>query len=115
MIRKPGGCFEIMKDRHGFVLGALRRKRYTEYEFDIEPGGTLFVYTDGAAEATDRDNRLFGTERMLGALNLEPAASPEVLLTNMKSAIDGFVGEAPQFDDLTMLCIKYNGKKEEER
>ncbi len=52
---------------------------------------------------------------MLGALNLEPAASPEVLLTNMKSAIDGFVGEAPQFDDLTMLCIKYNGKKEEER
>ena len=115
MIRKPGGTFEIMKDRHGFVLGALRRKRYTEYEFDIEPGGTLFVYTDGAAEATDRDNRLFGTERMLGALNLEPAASPEVLLTNMKSAIDGFVGEAPQFDDLTMLCIKYNGKKEEER
>ena len=115
MIRKPGGCFEIMKDRHGFVLGALRRKRYTEYEFDIEPGGTLFVYTDGAAEATDRDNRLFGTERMLGALNLEPAASPEVLLGNMKSAIDGFVGEAPQFDDLTMLCIKYNGKKEEER
>ena len=115
MIRKPDGTFEIMKDRHGFVLGALRRKRYTEYEFDIEPGGTLFVYTDGAAEATDRDNRLFGTERMLGALNLEPAASPEVLLTNMKSAIDGFVGEAPQFDDLTMLCIKYNGKKEEER
>ena len=115
MIRKPDGGFEIMKDRHGFVLGALRRKRYTEYEFDIEPGGTLFVYTDGAAEATDRDNRLFGTERMLGALNLEPAASPEVLLTNMKSAIDEFVGEAPQFDDLTMLCIKYNGKKEEER
>ncbi|MBR3069454.1 MAG: PP2C family protein-serine/threonine phosphatase, partial [Lachnospiraceae bacterium] len=115
MIRKSDGTFEIMKDRHGFVLGALRRKRYTEYEFDIEPGGTLFVYTDGAAEATDRDNRLFGTERMLGALNLEPAASPEVLLTNMKSAIDGFVGEAPQFDDLTMLCIKYNGKKEEER
>ena len=115
MIRKPDGTFEIMKDRHGFVLGALRRKRYTEYEFDIEPGGTLFVYTDGAAEATDRDNRLFGTERMLGALNLEPAASPEVLLGNMKSAIDGFVGEAPQFDDLTMLCIKYNGKKEEER
>ena len=115
MIRKPDGGFEIMKDRHGFVLGALRRKRYTEYEFDIEPGGTLFVYTDGAAEATDRDNRLFGTERMLGALNLEPAASPEVLLGNMKSAIDGFVGEAPQFDDLTMLCIKYNGKKEEER
>ena len=115
MIRKPDGTFEIMKDRHGFVRGALRRKRYTEYEFDIEPGGTLFVYTDGAAEATDRDNRLFGTERMLGALNLEPAASPEVLLTNMKSAIDGFVGEAPQFDDLTMLCIKYNGKKEEER
>ena len=114
MIRKADGEFEIMKDKHGFVLGAMKKKKYTEYQFNIEHGGTLFVYTDGAAEAANADNKLFGTERMLGALNKEPAASPEVLLRSMKSSIDHFVGEAPQFDDLTMLCVKYNGKQEEQ-
>ena len=58
--------------------------------------------------------KLFGTERMLGTLNAVPDAGPEELIGNMKSAIDGFVGEAPQFDDLTMLCIKYNGKQQTE-
>ena len=114
MIRKAGGGFEKMKDKHGFVLGAIENKKYTEYEFDIEPGGTLFVYTDGAAEAANADQKLFGTERMLAALNKEPSAAPEVLLRNMRSAIDQFVGEAPQFDDLTMLCVRYNGKQEEQ-
>ncbi|HBI51698.1 MAG TPA: hypothetical protein DDX72_02835 [Ruminococcaceae bacterium] len=110
MIRKPGGQFEIFKDKHGFVLGAMKKKRYTEYEFDVEPGGTLFVYTDGAAEAANAGNELFGTGRMLETLNSDPDALPETLLKNMTEAINRFVGDAPQFDDLTMLCIKYNGK-----
>ena len=114
MIRKPGGQFEMIKDKHGFVLGAMKKKRYTEYEFDVEPGGTLFVYTDGAAEAANAGNELFGTGRMLETLNSDPDALPEMLLKNMTEAINRFVGDAPQFDDLTMLCIKYNGKTKAE-
>ena len=114
MVRKPGGQFEMLKDKHGFVLGAMKKKRYTEYEFDVEPGGTLFVYTDGAPEATNAGNELFGTERMLAALNRDPDAPPETLLNNMTAAINEFVGDAPQFDDLTMLGIKYNGKTKTE-
>ena len=113
MIRKPDGKFEMLKDKHGFVLGAMKKKKYTEYGFDLEPGGAVFVYTDGAAEATDSGNELFGTERMLEVLNREPDALPEKLLGNMTSAVGEFVGTAPQFDDLTMLCLKYNGKTEE--
>ena len=71
----------------------------------------MFVYTDGAAEASDISETLFGTDRMLEALNTEPDAVPEKLIENMKTAIDTFVGDAPQFDDLTMLCVKYNGKE----
>lgn len=114
MLRKANGNFELFKEKHGMVLGALKRKTYTEYQFDIEPGGTLFVYTDGAPEATDARERMFGTDRMLEALNDQPDAEPVTLLQNMKSAIGRFVGDAPQFDDLTMLCVKYISSKEKQ-
>ncbi len=106
IIRNADGGFEIFKDKHGFVVGGMEGIRYKEYEFTLEKGGALFLYTDGVAEATNAQNELFGTERMLEALNAVPDADPKTLLGNMKNAINGFVGEAPQFDDLTMLCVK---------
>ena len=104
-IRKADGQFELLKDKHGMVAGAMEGMHYTEYEMQIENGGCLFVYTDGVPEATNGQNELYGTERMLDALNQEPLAEPEHLLYNVKKAVDEFVGEAPQFDDLTMLAI----------
>ena len=83
--------------------------RYRDYEIVLPPGGVLYLYTDGAAEATSIENELFGTDRMLDALNQNPDLNPEGLCKAMVDAIDVFVGEAPQFDDLTMLCIRYNG------
>ena len=106
LIRKPGGQFELFKDKHGFVIGGMEGMKYKEYELTIEKGGTLFLYTDGVAEATNARNELFGTDRMLEALNTDAAAAPKTLLTNMKRAVDDFVGDAPQFDDLTMLGVK---------
>ncbi len=106
IIKKADGGFELFKDKHGFVIGGMDGMRYKEYEFRLEKGGTLFLYTDGVAEATNANNELFGTDRMLEALNKDSEASPKELLTNMKTAVDEFVGEAPQFDDLTMLGVK---------
>ena len=105
-LRRADGSFELLKDKHGFVLGGMEGLRFKEYEFEIEPGGALFVYTDGVAEATDTADQLFGTDRMLDALNIDPDAAPEKLISSVKEAIDVFVGEAPQFDDTTMLCFK---------
>ena len=117
MLRKAGGNFELFREPHGSVLGAMKKKTYSEYVFDIEPGGTLFVYTDGAPEATNTKEQLFGLDRMLLALNQAPDSEPKKLLQAMKEAIDRFVGDAPQFDDLTMLCVKYlpNNEQEESR
>ena len=112
MIRKPDSSFELYRDKHGPALGVMQLKPYTEYEFTVEPGGTLFVYTDGAAEATDAGSQLFGTDRMLTALNREADGTPDRLIGNMKSAIDSFVGDEPQFDDLTMMAVRYLGKHE---
>jgi sigma-B regulation protein RsbU (phosphoserine phosphatase) len=106
ILKKANGSFELFKDKHGFVIGGMEGMHYKEYEFTLEKGGTLFLYTDGVAEATNTNNELFGTDRMLAALNAEPDAMPKTLLSNMKQAVDDFVGEAPQFDDLTMLSVK---------
>ena len=83
--------------------------RYTDYEIQLSPGDKIFVYTDGVPEATDGDNNMFGVDRMLSALNLELDAGPEKVLGNVRSAVDAFVKDAQQFDDLTMLCMQYKG------
>ena len=105
-VKKAGGNFELFKDKHGFVIGGMESMKYKQYEIQLDKGDTLFLYTDGVAEATNAENQLFGTERMLEALNAEPTAEPKILLENMKKSIDEFAGNAPQFDDLTMLCIR---------
>ena len=104
------GKFSLLKDKHGFVIGGMDGVKYKEYEIDLEPGDKLFLYTDGIPEATDADNQLFGMDRMLDALNQNPAASPEQVLSNLRSSVDDFVKDAEQFDDLTMLCVEYKGK-----
>ncbi len=104
-LKKPGGKFELIKDKHGMMVGAMPGIMYSEYEMELEKGGCLFLYTDGVPEATDANNQLFGTDRMIDALNKDPDASLADLLGNVKKATDEFIGEAPQFDDLTMLAV----------
>lgn len=105
-VMRSGGDFALFKDKHGFVLAGMEGTRYKEYELTLNKGDKLYVYTDGVAEATDASNRLFGTERMILALNRQKDASCKDLILGMKSDIDGFVGAAPQFDDITMLCVE---------
>ena len=108
-VRKAEEGFSLFKDPHGFVLGGMTGMKYREYELQLKPGDKLFVYTDGVPEATNAENQLFGTDRLLAALNENPDAEPEQLLANVRKAIDRFVKDAEQFDDLTMLCLDYQG------
>ena len=103
------GKFELLKDKHGLVIGGMAGIEYKEYELMFKPGDKRFLYTDGVAEATRKDNTLFGTGRMIDALNINPDADPQELLTNVRNAVDEFVGESEQFDDLTMMCFEYKG------
>ena len=109
------GCFRLCRDRHSFVVGGLAGVRYREYELQLEKGDKLFLYTDGVPEATDEKGELFGTERMLGALNAFADASPREILTGVKDAVDAFVGDAEQFDDMTMLCLTYKGPNSKQK
>lgn len=69
------------------------------------------MYTDGIPEATNANEELFGLDRLTSALNINPAANPKELLSTVRKQVDDFVGDVPQFDDLTMLAIKFNGRK----
>ncbi len=109
VMMKPGGKFELIKDRRSLVLGGMPGTRYHNYELILEPGAKLFVYTDGVPEATNDGEELFRLGRMVDALNKDTQASPEQILKNVRTAVDEFVKEAEQFDDLTMLCIEYKG------
>ena len=108
-LKQPDGDFALIKDKHGFVVGGMEGVRYKEYELMLKPGAKLFVYTDGLAEANDKDEQLFGTERMTQALVAAQNGSAEEVIDRMRAAVDSFVGDAPQFDDLTMLCLTYKG------
>ena len=111
MFRKPDGEFELVRDKHGFVLGGMEGSRYKDYEMQMEPGATLFVYTDGVAEATDVTKEQFGTGRTLQALNRNPENTPEGLVREVSAAISDFIKDEPQFDDITMLCLHYKGSE----
>lgn len=108
-LKRADGKFTLFKDKHGFVMAGMEDVKYREYELALHPGDILFVYTDGVAEATDADNRLYGTDRMLDALNRKENAGSKELLLEVKADIDRFVGEAEQFDDITMLALNIKG------
>lgn len=106
IIKKANGEFEVFKDKHGFVIGGMDGVKYREYEFTLEKEDILYLYTDGVPEATNAQNELFGLERLTQALNASPKTELKDLLTHVKTSVDDFVGEAPQFDDLTMLAVR---------
>ncbi len=111
-VKRAGKSYELIKDKHSFVLGGNEGMKYSQYELVMQPGDKLFVYTDGVAEANNTSKELFGTDRMISALNANANATPEHTLKNMKQYIDDFCGEAEQFDDITMLCFEFIRKTE---
>ena len=112
VLQRPGEPYRLFKDKHDLVLGGMEGIRYRQYELTLAPGSRLFVYTDGVPEAANAQIEMFGTERMLTVLNQDAALSPEATLRNVRRAVDDFVQDAEQFDDLTMLCMEYKGPTE---
>ncbi len=107
-ICKKGGVYEPYQIRPGFVLAGMEGMRYKSGVMMLEPGDKVFQYTDGVTEATDVNNQLYGMERLKNILNKNTNATPIELLPEVKKDIDAFVGDAPQFDDITMICMEYN-------
>ena len=108
-IYKSGEGFALDKTRHGPPLATMEGLHYKNLHMQLNKGDAIYLYTDGVTEATNKDNVLFGEERMLDALNKYANEKSIEITAAVRREIDAFVGDAPQFDDITMLCLKYAG------
>ena len=111
LLKRADGEFEYLKTRAGFVLAGMEGVRYRIGELTLNPGDRLFLYTDGVPEATNTENKLYGEDRLLSFMNQYSTVDAVTLLPSLKANIDEFVGEAPQFDDITMLMFDYKSRK----
>ena len=111
LVRHGDGSFTYLKSRPGFVLAGMEGIRYRKNELQLQPGDMLYLYTDGVTEATDASNELYGENRLAALLDTSTDADAQHICAAVKADVDAFVGEAPQFDDMTMLCLAYHGKQ----
>ena len=114
LLRQNGGEFVYHKTRAGFVLAGMEGVRYRKSELQLQPGDTLYLYTDGVTEATDTEEKLYGEARLQQQLNLHHGESARAICDAVKADVDAFAGEAEQFDDITMLCLTWHGPSSEE-
>jgi len=114
VIRRKDGAFEYLKTRPGFVLGGMEGVRYRKGELPLQPGDQIYLYTDGVTEATDQSQTLYGEARLLEALNrCGQSGDVQMLCRTVLQDVDAFAGDAPQFDDITMLAVKLNDRGDE--
>ena len=114
LFKLKGGEFVYLKSKPGFVLALTDFAGYQKNELYMQPGDRLFLYTDGVTEATDTDKQLYGRERLLEFMNKHNSDGTEEVLRKLKMELDQFVGEAPQFDDITMLMLDFRKHAQEE-
>lgn len=108
-IRKAGGDYEFIIKPHSLALAMFEGVTFEEEHFKMQPGDSLFVYTDGVTESMDENDNLYSKERLVEALNQNPDRTPKEQIDNVLDSIDHFVKDAEQFDDTTMLCMTYYG------
>jgi len=115
LVKHADGSFSYLKSRAGFVLAGMDGVRYRKNELQLVPGDKIYLYTDGVTEATDLQEELYGEDRLLALINRYADADVQTICEAVKADVDLFVGEAPQFDDITMVCLDYHpqGEKEE--
>ena len=106
LVRQADGEFAYLKARSGMVLAGMDGIKYRQNELQLTPGDQIFLYTDGVTEATDKNNQLYGEERLLETVNQNMVKNTQLLCEAVKDDVDQFVGEAPQFDDITMMSVE---------
>ncbi len=113
LVRRSDGRYEYFKTRPGLVLAGMDGIRYRRGELELHPGDMIYLYTDGVTEATDASEQLYGEDRLESRINSLETDDPEAICRGVIADVDRFVGEAPQFDDITMVCLRYRGCGEE--
>lgn len=111
LIKRAGGEFEYLRVKPNFILAGMEGTRYRRNTLTLNPGDSLFVYTDGVTEAMTSDGKLYGEDRLRQTLNSCKGESCENICKSTLKSIVTYAGGAPQSDDITMLSLNYNYRK----
>ena len=115
LLRRRDGRFEYLRTRPNLVLAGLEDTRYRIQTLQLGPGDALYLYTDGVTEAADSRGQLFGEERLRQALaSAGNAADVRDVCAGVAAAVEGFTGDTPQSDDITMLCVRLNALQDKD-
>ena len=108
LVRHKDGTYEYLKGKANFVLAGMEGVRYKEQQLQLQQGDEIYLYTDGVTEAHNIHKQLFGEDRLLVSLNQTTGMTVDEICAKVKADVDAFQGEAEQFDDITMMCVRLN-------
>jgi sigma-B regulation protein RsbU (phosphoserine phosphatase) len=108
LIQRADGSVDAIRDVSGVALGVMEDLDYDTGSFALTPGETVLLYTDGVTEAQDAREALYEEPRLMGQLGQSVKLEPEGLIAAVQGAVEAFVGDAPQFDDITMLALRFD-------
>jgi sigma-B regulation protein RsbU (phosphoserine phosphatase) len=106
-IIKDNGNVVELKGTHGTPLGAMPDIDYGISEIFLDHRDSIMIFTDGISEAIDVNENQYTEKRIIDQLSKMKDSNPEAITKGILTDLDGFVGEADQFDDITMLVIKW--------
>ena len=109
LIKQDSNNFEYMKTHPNLVLGGMEGIQYNEHEINLNAGDMIFLYTDGVTEANDNYNGFYGENRLKETINNNKNKKLNDIINEITEDIDKFCNNSEQYDDITMLIIKYNG------
>lgn len=109
LLRRGDGTFEFLPTKAGFVLAGMDGVKYKTQELQLQPGDILYLYTDGVTEAINEAQELYGNDRLRDALNRAEFENMQELCEAVTADLNAFVGDALQFDDITMVAFRFVG------
>lgn len=109
LLKQEDGPYAYGLERTGFVLAGMEEMQYEQKEVMLKAGDTLFLYTDGVTEAKNKDQEMYGEGRLQNVLNARWQEGTEELLAAVWEDVTVFQGREEQFDDITMLAVRYHG------
>lgn len=107
ILRGEDGSTRFVKSPAGLVLAGMEGMIYRSHTLQLQPGDSLYLYTDGVTEATNSQEELFSEQRLLECLDRCVFTDPRSVCNTVREDVDRFVGETSQFDDITMLSLVY--------
>lgn len=109
LFRPHNGAVRLLDARHGPVVGVSDLSEYEEETLYLSPGDGLLVYTDGVTEAVNPAGEPYSLARLQGLLERLDCGAPAEMVETLADDVKAFRGDAPRHDDVTLMCLRFNG------